>query len=113
MRIDRVTVGPLDTNCWIVSDDEGGPAIVIDPGDDAQAIIATLGDRELSMVVLTHGHFDHVGAVGDLVAAAPAPIAIHEADAAVDHDRRGHRRGAVRVREPRVAAGRPASCGRR
>lgn len=81
MRIDRVTVGPLDTNCWVFSDDEGGPAVVLDPGDDAPAIIRALGERELSMVVLTHGHFDHVGGVGDLVAAAPAPIAIHEDDA--------------------------------
>jgi len=81
VRIDRVTVGALDTNCWVVSDDHGGPAIVIDPGDDAPAIIATLGDRELAAVVLTHGHFDHVGAVGQLLATRAAPIAIHEADA--------------------------------
>lgn len=54
---------------------------MIDPGDDAPAIIAALGARELAMVVLTHGHFDHLGAVQELVSDHPAPIAVHEADA--------------------------------
>lgn len=81
MRIDRVTVGPLDTNCWVVSDDHGGPAAVIDPGDDAAAILSALGERDLAIVVLTHGHFDHVGACEALLEAKPAPIAVHSLDA--------------------------------
>jgi glyoxylase-like metal-dependent hydrolase (beta-lactamase superfamily II) len=81
VRIDRVTVGPLDTNCWVVSDDQGGPAAVIDPGDDADAILAAIGDRALAIVVLTHGHFDHVGACEALLESRPAPIAVHALDA--------------------------------
>lgn len=81
MRIDRIAVGALDTNCWIVSDDEGGPAIVIDPGDDVARIESTLAGRSVSAIVLTHGHFDHIGAVEPLLASHPATLAIHEADA--------------------------------
>lgn len=81
MMIDRVQVGALQTNCWIVSDDVGGPAVVIDPGDDLAPILEALDDRDLAAVVLTHGHFDHLGAVQALLGARPAPLCVHEADA--------------------------------
>lgn len=81
MHIDRVQVGPLETNCWVVSDGAGGPAAVIDPGDDVDAVLDVLGERELSLVILTHGHFDHLGACRALVEARPAPIVIHREDA--------------------------------
>jgi len=82
VRIDRVSVGPLETNCWIVSDDAGGPVVVIDPGDDLPAIEQAIGGREVATVVLTHGHFDHLGAAGELSVSFDAPLAVHEADAA-------------------------------
>lgn len=82
MRVDGLALGALETNCWIVSDEAGGPAIVIDPADDAEAILRCLGERALSLIVLTHAHFDHVGAAGDLVATTGAPLAAHASDAA-------------------------------
>jgi len=81
VRIDRVSVGPLETNCWIVSDDAGGPAVVIDPGDELPAIEQLIGGREVAVIVLTHGHFDHLGAAGELAESLGAPLAVHEADA--------------------------------
>jgi len=81
MRVTRLTLGPLETNCWIVSDDLDGPAVVIDPADDADAIIEAVGDRDLSAVVLTHGHFDHLGAATALVALTGAPLLVHRDDA--------------------------------
>jgi hydroxyacylglutathione hydrolase len=81
MRVDRVRVGQLETNCWVVSDDGAGPAVVIDPGDDAHAVLETLGDREIALIVLTHGHFDHLGAVSELVETRLAPVAVHRDDA--------------------------------
>ena len=65
MRVRRLTLGPLDTNCWLVDDDAGGPVLVIDPADEARS--HHRGDwrrRRCEAIVLTHGHFDHLGAVG-------------------------------------------------
>lgn len=70
IRIDRVVVGNLETNCWIVSNDAGDIA-VIDPGDDTDAICDVIDSLELPQknvgaVILTHGHFDHVGSADEV-----------------------------------------------
>lgn len=82
MRVVRVEVGPLQANCWLVRGEDGAdPWVVIDPGEDAQLILEALEGGHVSAIVLTHAHFDHVGAVADVVAATGAPVYIHEADA--------------------------------
>lgn len=79
MRIERVLVGPLETNCWVVGDDD--EVLVIDPGDDPASIEEAIGSRSVRGIVLTHAHFDHLGAVAELKATTPAPLIVHEADA--------------------------------
>lgn len=81
MIVTRVPVGALDTNCWIVSASEGAPAVVIDPGDDLEPIVDALRGRPVDAIVLTHGHFDHLGAATELIERTAAPLAVHEADA--------------------------------
>lgn len=81
MRVRRITLGALDTNCWLVDDEQGGPALVVDPADDAGAIIEALGGAPVAAVVLTHGHFDHLAAARDIVEQTGAPLVVHEADA--------------------------------
>lgn len=81
MRIRRLTLGPLDTNCWLVDDGEAGPLLVIDPADDPKVILEAIGGEPVEAVVLTHGHFDHLGAVADVLESTGAPLLIHEADA--------------------------------
>jgi glyoxylase-like metal-dependent hydrolase (beta-lactamase superfamily II) len=81
MRSARLILGPLETNCWVVSDDADGPTIVIDPAEDADRILAEVADRGVAAVVLTHGHFDHLGAVSALLARTGAPLLVHEDDA--------------------------------
>ena len=81
MQVKGLVLGALETNCWIVGDESGGPAVVIDPADKAQAVLEAVGSRAVAAIVLTHGHFDHVGAVRDLVALTGAPLAMHEGDA--------------------------------
>jgi hydroxyacylglutathione hydrolase len=86
MKVQRLVVGPIDTNCWIAGEADGVPALVIDPAGDAAAILEALGDRPVEAIVLTHGHFDHIGAVREVMEATGAPLAVHrlDADAAAD-----------------------------
>jgi hydroxyacylglutathione hydrolase len=81
MRVTRLVLGPLETNCWVVGDDLDGPVVVIDPADKPQEVLEAVGPRSIEAIVLTHGHFDHLGAVAELVASSGAPLAMHAADA--------------------------------
>lgn len=81
MRVRRLILGPLETNCWLVDDGAGGAVAVIDPADDAGSILQELGDARVGGIVLTHGHFDHLAAVRALVRATAAPLAVHRSDA--------------------------------
>jgi glyoxylase-like metal-dependent hydrolase (beta-lactamase superfamily II) len=97
--IHRITVGDIATNCWIYpldapsmeGEDTGSeqtdgfsPCIVIDPGEEGPHITAFLDQHKLfpKYILLTHGHFDHIGAVPFLAKKyGQAEIAIHSADA--------------------------------
>ena len=61
MRIDKVIVGPLETNCYVLS--INNKCIVIDPGDEYNKIKKVINDREVVGVIITHHHFDHIGAL--------------------------------------------------
>lgn len=74
-RIERVET---TANCWIVGDDE--EVIVLDPGDDADSILAKVGEREVLAVICTHGHPRHTGAAVGVAARDEAPVALHPAD---------------------------------
>jgi glyoxylase-like metal-dependent hydrolase (beta-lactamase superfamily II) len=82
IALTALTLGPFETNCWIVADGRGG-CLVVDPGDEVERIRDHLEDRRLVVLayVLTHGHVDHVSALAELVRERPAPIAMHPADA--------------------------------
>ena len=81
MKLHRITVGPLETNCYLVSDDEGKTA-VIDPGFEPEQILAAAQKLGLTVcaVLLTHGHFDHVGGVRAIAQAAACPVWVNEKD---------------------------------
>ena len=61
MKVDRVIVGDLLTNCYILSIDNN--CIVIDPGDEYNKIREKIGNKKIKGVIVTHNHFDHVGAL--------------------------------------------------
>lgn len=66
LTIEKLVVGVLQTNCYILTEEEG--CVVIDPGAEAELILKRLDSsgRELKAVLLTHGHFDHTGAVHEI-----------------------------------------------
>ncbi len=81
---ETLCVGPVQTNCYLLAGDlDPESVLVIDPGDEASRILSALGERRVEAVLLTHGHFDHTGA---LSAFEGKPILIGEKDAAMLSD---------------------------
>lgn len=76
LRIKRLVVGPVQTNCYIVYYEEQKQAVIIDPGEEAQRIQLKLVEWNLQPVaiLLTHGHFDHIGAAKTLKDRYSIPI---------------------------------------
>ena len=81
----HLVVGPLACNCYIVGDPETAQAIVIDPGDDPEAILNIVASHGLTLglTVATHAHFDHIMAAEALRAATGAPFYLHTDDVAL------------------------------
>ncbi|MEK6792093.1 MAG: MBL fold metallo-hydrolase [Deltaproteobacteria bacterium] len=90
-----LTVGALEVNCYILSDDSSKEAVIIDPGADAEAIMDVVKKNGLKVrwVVNTHGHFDHVGADEVLRQRLGCPVAIHGED--VDMLLEAHEHGVI------------------
>jgi glyoxylase-like metal-dependent hydrolase (beta-lactamase superfamily II) len=80
MIIERIAVGALEGNCYIVGDEETKEAIVIDPGDEPDRIIEIIKINNLNVkaIICTHAHFDHIGAVGDIKKQTGAKVLVHE-----------------------------------
>jgi hydroxyacylglutathione hydrolase len=82
MIIETFPVGWLQCNCTIIADEQTREAIVIDPGDDPQEILARLEEHGLTarQIICTHTHIDHVGAIFELQQRIETPASIHKAD---------------------------------
>jgi len=76
MLIERLSGGPWGQNTFLITN--GSQAMLVDPGGGARNILNLLADRKLSLVAIlnTHGHFDHIGAVQELIENTDANIFI-------------------------------------
>src|SRR5436305_15225067 len=80
------TVGPVQENCFIVREQGSPRAVIVDPGDEAERILAAveaLGIEEVEAILVTHTHFDHVGAVAPVAKATGAPVYCPELETTV------------------------------
>ena len=67
MKIEERTVGPVQTRCYILSGEDRQDCLIIDPGDEAKRIMDAAGGKTVAAVLLTHGHFDHIGAAREVM----------------------------------------------
>ena len=83
MLIKTLPVGDLETNCYIVTNEQTLESVVIDPGDESNTILDYLEENHLKCeaILLTHGHYDHVGAVQTVQEETGATVYMHPADA--------------------------------
>jgi glyoxylase-like metal-dependent hydrolase (beta-lactamase superfamily II) len=79
LLVKQLPVGPIQTNCYIVGCEETKEGVVIDPGDEAERILAEVEEAGLTIkyILNTHAHFDHIMANRALAEATAAPLAIH------------------------------------
>jgi len=78
-RVERVEAGGKgDRNAWVIGDDD--EVVVIDPGEDADAVLERVGEREILAVICTHGHESHVAAAPEVAGRDDAPVALHPKD---------------------------------
>lgn len=80
VKLECLPVGTMGVNCYILENPETHQCLVVDPGDEGERILARVGERRVEAVLLTHGHFDHMGAVDQLCEATGAPLYIHSGD---------------------------------
>ena len=83
MKIDSIMVGPIMTNCYLLSDETAGVCALIDPGDEAPRVLDMVARSgcQLQYILLTHGHFDHTTAVRPILEQYPdLPVYINEKD---------------------------------
>ena len=90
MRIEKIVVGELSSNCYLLTSGENSEAVLIDPGAEGARLAELIKKSGCSLkyIILTHGHIDHISAVPELLAAiTPAPaLCIHAGDAPMLED---------------------------
>ncbi len=82
MKIKTLTLGAYQTNTYLLADDDGN-CVIIDPGYEAKRILRAAEGLKIGAILLTHGHFDHIGAVRKIAEATGCKVYIHAGEAAL------------------------------
>ena len=85
LDVEMLTVGPIAENAFLVRPEGGDKLVVVDPGEEPERLLAAIEatGAEVEAILLTHTHFDHVGAVAPLARATGAPVYVPELEKAV------------------------------
>jgi hydroxyacylglutathione hydrolase len=82
VKIEHITVGPFQENCYLVTDEARGEAALVDPGDEPQRVVDMVerSPATLNGIWLTHAHIDHIGALAAVKRRWDVPVHMHRAD---------------------------------
>lgn len=85
MEVRTLTVGTVAENCFVIRADGADRGLIVDPGEEAERILATVEELGIGVdaILLTHTHFDHIGAVAPVARATGAPVYCPEIEVAV------------------------------
>jgi hydroxyacylglutathione hydrolase len=80
MDVRMLTVGPVQENCFVLRREDSGRALIVDPGEEAPRILAAVEELgvDVEAILVTHCHFDHIGAVSPVAEATGAPVYVSE-----------------------------------
>lgn len=82
MKLYRMPLGSLGTNCYIINSESTNQCYIVDPGAEGESLVKALKEHDMKPlgVLLTHGHGDHIGGVQAIIDAFEVPVYIHEKD---------------------------------
>lgn len=81
VEVRKLSVGPMDNNAYLLTETGSNAALLIDAANDAERLLAEIGDRQVAAIVTTHGHSDHWQALDAVAGATGAPTYLHPDDA--------------------------------
>ena len=81
LKLIEKAVGPWPMNTYVVIDESTNTSAIVDPGAEAETILSLVEDTQVAAILITHGHADHIGALGEIKAGTNAPVYINQLDA--------------------------------
>lgn len=78
IQVEKLVLGELATNTYIVTDTESGECAVVDPAIESKELFGAVENRNVKYILLTHGHYDHIGGVNAVKEKTGAKVVIHQ-----------------------------------